>query len=41
MELVIDSDLEYRIRKGGPAPLVFEPNVDWSRFHDPNILDGY
>jgi len=41
MEIVVDSDLNHRIRKGGRTPLVFEPDVDWSRFNDPNILDGY
>jgi len=39
--IVVDSDLDYRIVKGGPRPLVFEPDVDWSRFKDPDIIDGY
>ena len=41
MEIVVDSDLNYRIVEGGRTPLVFEPAVDWSRFKDPNIIDGY
>ena len=41
IELVIDSELSYRIEKGGPSPLVFEPEIDWSTFKDPNIIDGY
>jgi hypothetical protein len=41
IELVVDSELNYRIEKGGPIPLVFEPEIDWSRFKDPNIIDGY
>jgi len=41
MEIVVDSDLNHRIVKGGPAPLVFEPSVDWSRFKEPHIIDGY
>ena len=41
MQLAVDSDLNHRIVKGGPAPLVFEPEIDWSRFKDPNIIDGY
>jgi hypothetical protein len=41
MEIVVDSHLDYRIVKGGLRPLVFEPDVDWSRFKDPNIIDGY
>jgi len=41
MELVVDSDLNYRIVKGGSSPLVFEPDIDWSEFKDPTIIDGY
>lgn len=41
MEFVVDSDLNYRIREGDRTPLVFEPDVDWSRFNDPNIIDRY
>ena len=41
MELVVDSELNYRIEKGGPSPLVFEPDIDWSEFKDPTIIDGY
>jgi hypothetical protein len=41
IELVVDSELNYRIEKGGPSPLVFEPEIDWSTFKDPNIIDGY
>jgi hypothetical protein len=41
MEIVVDSKLNYRIVKGDRSPLVFEPDVDWSRFKDPNIIDGY
>jgi hypothetical protein len=41
IELVVDSQLNYRIEKGGSSPLVFEPEVDWSEFKDPTIIDGY
>ena len=41
IELVVDSELNYRILKGGPSPLVFEPDIDWSEFKDPTIIDGY
>jgi hypothetical protein len=41
IELVVDSELNYRIEKGGASPLVFEPEIDWSTFKDPNIIDGY
>jgi hypothetical protein len=41
IELLVDSELNFRIQKGGPSPLVFEPEIDWSSFTDPNIIDGY
>ena len=41
MALVVDSELDYRIEQGGPSPLVFEPDIDWSEFKDPTIIDGY
>jgi len=41
MVLVVDSGLNCCIERGGPNPLVFEPDVDWSTFPDPNIIDGY
>ena len=41
MELVVDSELNYRIPNDGPSPLVFEPEIDWSEFKDPTIIDGY
>lgn len=41
MKFVVDSELNHRIVEGGDAPLVFEPDVDWKKFKDPNIIDGY
>jgi hypothetical protein len=41
MVLVVDSELNYRIVKGGPQPLVFEPDLDWNTFEDATIIDGY
>jgi hypothetical protein len=41
IELVVDSELDYRVTAGGPSPLVFEPDIDWSTFQDPTIIDGY
>jgi hypothetical protein len=41
IEFVVDSELNYRIERGGPSPLVFEPDIDWSEFKDPTIIDGY
>jgi hypothetical protein len=36
-----DSDLNSRVERGGPNSLVFEPEIDWNEFKDPNIIDGY
>lgn len=41
MVLVVDSELDARVERGGPSPLVFEPKVDWESFPDPTIIDGY
>ena len=41
MEIVVDSELNHRILKGGASPLVFEPEIDWGEFKDPTIIDGY
>jgi len=41
IELIVDSDLKYGIARGGPSPLVFEPDVNWNEFKDPTIIDGY
>ena len=40
IEIVVDQDLNHRVVKGR-APLVFEPEIDWDRFEDPTIIDGY
>jgi hypothetical protein len=37
----VDSDLNFRIVRGEPGLLVFEPEIDWSRFSEPTIIDGY
>jgi len=41
MRFEVDSELSWRILEGGSSPLVFEPEVDWATFSDPNIIDGY
>lgn len=41
MELVVDSELNYKILKGGVNPLVFEPEIDWGNFKQPTIIDDY
>jgi hypothetical protein len=41
MVIVVDSELGHRIERGGSRPLVFEPEIDWSTFSEPTIIDGY
>jgi hypothetical protein len=41
MVIVVDSELDHRIERGGQMSLVFEPEVDWSTFSEPTIIDGY
>ena len=41
MELVVDNELNCQTVKDGSTPLIFEPDVDWSEFKYPTIIDGY
>jgi hypothetical protein len=41
MRLVVGSDLRHQISGGSTRPLVFEPEIDWSKFAEPNITHAY
>ncbi len=41
IRLSVDSGLGFRVLDGDSQPLVFEPDVQWVDFTDPNIIDGY
>jgi hypothetical protein len=41
MLLTIGSDLKHQVGKGSIGPLVFEPEIDWARFVEPNIIHAY
>jgi hypothetical protein len=41
IRLEVDSELSFRVLEGGPRPLVFEPDIDWSTFSEPNIINAY
>jgi hypothetical protein len=41
IDLDVDQDLRWRALDAGLRPLIFEPSVDWSRFHGPHILHDY
>jgi hypothetical protein len=40
IELRIDSDMNWQAEKN-PSLLVFQPQVEWSSFDEPNILHAY
>ena len=41
MRLTIDSYLNHEDGLGSTGPLVFEPEVDWTTFTEPNITRAY
>ena len=41
IRLEVTSKLSHRVIEGGPLPLVFEPDVDWSTFSEPSIINAY
>jgi len=41
MRFAVDHRLNCRVLEGGSEPLVFEPDVDWGSFTEPDIIDGY
>ena len=40
IQLRVNSDLEYRVERGGPEPLVYAPLLDIQRL-EPSIIDGF
>jgi hypothetical protein len=41
MELEIDSDLNYRVKEKGCAPIVFVPDIDLLTLDDVNIINAF
>ncbi len=41
MRIGVASDLTYRVIAGNEQPLLFEPEVDWRTFSEPNIIHAY
>jgi hypothetical protein len=37
----IDSELQFRVLEGGPAPLVYVPMVDVHKLEEPSIIDSF
>jgi hypothetical protein len=41
IQIALDVDLKYTIEPAGIAPLIFEPEIEWARFREPNIIHAY
>jgi hypothetical protein len=41
LHLTVNSDLKWSVREQDVAPLLFEPEVDWTHFRDATIIDAY
>jgi hypothetical protein len=41
MRFVLGSDLKHQIFGGSTRPLLFEPEIDWATFSEPNITHAY
>jgi hypothetical protein len=41
IELWVDSELRWGAADPQVRPLIFEPNIDWSRFGKSSIIDDY
>ncbi|GIK41142.1 MAG: hypothetical protein BroJett011_49750 [Chloroflexota bacterium] len=41
LQIVMDSELRFRITEPEAEPLVFEPQINWETFTEPNIIHAY
>ena len=41
MRLTLGSDLKHQVDDGRARPLIFEPEIDWTTFVEPNITHAY
>jgi hypothetical protein len=41
MRIAVDSDMNISVLNDGTKPVVFMPDVDWSRFSEPTIINAY
>ncbi len=41
LHLTVDSQMGHQVSETGAEPLVFQPQIDWSTFTEPNIIDAY
>lgn len=41
LAMTVDSEMSYEVHSPGANPLVFQPQINWKTFTDPNIIDAY
>ena len=41
MRLTVNSEMQYDAELAGSNPMFFEPQIDWLRFREPNIIHAY
>jgi hypothetical protein len=41
LQIEVDSRLKCHVLDEASRPMVFTPQVDWERFHEPNIIHAY
>ena len=41
LHIGLDSNLAFEVHNKGASPMLFEPQVDWRTFEEPNIIDAY
>jgi hypothetical protein len=41
MRLTVDSEMQYTTELAGATPMLFEPQIDWPTFREPNIIHAY
>lgn len=41
MRIEVDSELRCRVEDAGAEPLVFQPQINWATFSEPNIIAAY
>ncbi len=41
IQIAVDGDMRYRVQTPDAEPLIFEPDLDWATFAEPNIIHAY
>lgn len=41
IQIQVNHDLKYIVHSPGAEPLIFEPDLNWDKFAEPNIIHAY